>query len=69
MGLMRGLRKKMKHDTKLLWLPIDSRLIPPLFQFSHLGTAAKIFVMVEMVLSGSVVVGTGILVVLHLLGL
>lgn len=59
MGLMK--------DKSLNWLPIDSRLIPPLFHFGHLRGIAKIFVVVEMALSSMVVVGTFILVFLRLL--
>lgn len=44
------------------WLPIDSRLIPPLFSFGHVHGAAKFFLTIEMILAVSVVLGTFIVI-------
>ena len=46
-------------------LPIDVRLIPDIFSFSHVKGVARIFLFTEMVLSTLVVVGTVVLVFLH----
>ena len=47
------------------WLPIDSRLILPLFSFGHVHGIAKIFLTVEMVLALGVVVGTIFMMAIH----
>lgn len=49
------------------WLPVDSRLIPPLFSFTHVRGIAKIFLTVEMVLAFAVVIGTLFVLVFHYL--
>lgn len=64
---MKRKKKLVKQDPNLTWLPIDSRLIPPLFRFSNIRGLAKVFVILEMILSSLVVLGTFILVGIYLL--
>lgn len=52
-------------DVPARWLPIDSRLIPPLFSFGHVHGVAKIFLTVEMILALGVVVGTIFMMAIH----
>lgn len=40
------------------WLPIDSRLLPPLFSFSHVRGIARFFLQLEIILATGIVVGT-----------
>ncbi len=52
-----------KHRTKISeqpvsWLPVDSRLVLPLFSFGHVHGMAKIFLTIEMILAVAVVVGS-----------
>ncbi|HCM82283.1 TPA: hypothetical protein DIS60_02870 [Patescibacteria group bacterium] len=47
-------------------LPIDIRLIPDIFSFSHVKGIARVFLMMEVILSTLVVVGTVILVILKI---
>lgn len=51
------------------WLPIDSRLIFPLFSFGHVRGIARIFLTVEMILAVSVVLGTFFVVFLRVANL
>lgn len=46
------------------WLPIDSRLIPPLFSFGHVRGVARLFLIIEIVLAVLVVLGTMIIVII-----
>jgi hypothetical protein len=55
-------RKKIRGST--YQIPIDERLIPDIFLFSHVKGIARIFLLFEIVLSSLVVLGTIILVVL-----
>lgn len=60
--------KQQKNTSSSLgWLPVDSRLIPPIFSFSHVHGAAKIFLTVEMILALGVVIGTLAVMILHYL--
>lgn len=59
-------RKRISaRDTSMSWLPIDARLILPLFSFGHIRGIAKIFLTIEMILAFSVVVGTLFMLVFH----
>ncbi|MBI5018775.1 hypothetical protein HZB58_00700 [Candidatus Gottesmanbacteria bacterium] len=61
-------RKRQTHTSgSINWLPVDSRLILPLFSFSHVRGAAKLFLTVEMVLALGVVIGTLAVMILHYL--
>jgi len=62
-----SMKRKQLHRSKQsdTWLPIDSRLIPPLFSFGHVHGVAKVFLTVEMVLAFGVVVGTLFMIVIH----
>lgn len=57
----------MKREQPLHWLPIDSRLILPLFSFGHVHGVAKVFLVIEMVLAVGVVLGSLMMVVLRIL--
>ncbi len=61
---MKRKRSSVK-DVSTSWLPIDSRLILPLFSFGHVHGVAKIFLMIEMTLAFGVVLGTFFMLVLH----
>lgn len=50
------------------WLPIDSRLIAPIFSFGHVRGIARFFLEVEIVLAVLVVVGTLVILVIRVLG-
>ena len=58
-------KRTSKKDASMNWLPIDNRLILPLFSFGHVHGAAKVFLMVEMILAFGVVLGTFFMLVLH----
>lgn len=49
------------------WLPIDIRLIPDIFAFSHVKGLARLFLQIEIISSVCVVVGTLAMVVLKIL--
>lgn len=53
----------MKKSGKQDWLPIDPRILPPLFHFGNIHGVAKVFIFVEMLLASLVVLGTLFLVV------
>lgn len=55
-------RNKASREASISWLPIDSRLISPLFSFGHVKGVARVFLEIEIVLSLLVVLGTMILV-------
>jgi len=57
----------MKREQPIRWLPVDSRLMLPLFSFGHVHGVAKIFLTVEMVMAVGVVLGSFGLVLLRLL--
>ncbi len=50
------------------WLPIDSRLIPPLFSFGHVHGMARLFLEIEMLLAVLVVAGTLIILGIKVVG-
>lgn len=58
-------KRSFRSETPIHWLPIDSRLVFPLFSFGHVRGAAKIFLTIEMILAVGVVVGTLILLLLR----
>lgn len=47
-------------------LPIDVRLIPDIFSFSHVKGVARVFLITEIMLSTLVVIGTVTLLVLNI---
>jgi hypothetical protein len=51
-------RNPGRYSQQIEWLPFDSRLIPDIFSFSHVKGIARIFLIVEMVLSVLVVSGS-----------
>lgn len=65
MGLMSRKRRDSLQDMPVNWLPIDSRLVLPLFSFGHVRGLAKVFLTIEMALALCVVFGTLVLIVLH----
>jgi len=52
-------------EKPISWLPVDSRLVGQFLSFGRVRGAARIFLMVEMVLSISIVVGSLILTAMH----
>lgn len=65
---MRYMRSKKKKSIRhFSQLPIDERLVPDIFSFSHVHGIARIFLITEILLSSLVVLGTVILVVIHAL--
>ena len=58
-------KRSFRSETPIHWLPIDSRLVFPLFSFGHVRGAAKIFLTIEMILAVGVVVGTLIMLLLR----
>lgn len=64
---MKSAKRRTKIASKIeqpVWLPIDIRLVPPTFQFSHAKGVARVFLILEMVLTTIVVVGTLLLVLI-----
>ncbi|MFC1626733.1 hypothetical protein ACFL1P_00850 [Patescibacteria group bacterium] len=69
--------KKKKHressshyyEKSIPWLPIDSRLIPDVFSFERVGGISKVFLIIELLLSVLVVIGTIILLIFQFFGL
>lgn len=60
-------RKTYQHSSQpIAWLPVDSRLFP-FFSFSHVRGVARIFLILEMVLSVTTVIGTLLLTIVHFL--
>ncbi len=63
------MKRKGKHSVSpAQWLPIDSRIIPPLFSFGHVRGVARFFLLIEILLSLLVVMGTLILMALRIFG-
>lgn len=64
-----SMKRKRQNNTftSVNWLPVDSRLILPIFSFSHVRGAAKLFLTVEMILALGVVIGTLAVMILHYL--
>jgi hypothetical protein len=61
----RSSKAKKSHSDQVPWLPIDSRLIPDIFAFGHVRGVARIFLMLEMILTTFVVLATLVLVVIN----
>ena len=59
-------RTKNRLGKPLAWLPVDSRLIPPIFAFGKVQGWARVFLEIEIVLALLVVIGTLLLVALSL---
>lgn len=59
--------KKRKFSTAAQW-PIDTRVLPDIFSFSHVKGVARMFLLTEISLSVCVVIGTGIMVIISLFG-
>lgn len=55
---MVGMKKK-----PVSWLPIDSRLLPPIFSFGRVKGLARLFLIAEMTFASLVVLGTLLLLV------
>ncbi|MFH0749320.1 MAG: hypothetical protein V1917_00200 [Candidatus Gottesmanbacteria bacterium] len=60
-------KKTLRRHTSML--PIDERLIPDVFSFSHVKGVARMFLIAEILLSTLVVIGTLILILLHAVSL
>lgn len=59
MKMKRISRKRVcQSDTPIHWLPIDSRLVSPLFSFSHVKGFSRFFLEVEITIAIVVVLGT-----------
>ncbi|MDP1722860.1 MAG: hypothetical protein Q8L37_06670 [Candidatus Gottesmanbacteria bacterium] len=63
---MKRTSRNSSHPTP--WLPIDSRLIPPLFSFGHVRGIARLFLIIEILLALLVVMGTILVVVIKIVG-
>ncbi|MEK7544160.1 MAG: hypothetical protein AAB557_04780 [Patescibacteria group bacterium] len=61
-------RTSRNSSHPIPWLPIDSRLIPPLFAFGHVRGIARGFLLIEILLSLLVVMGTLIIILLRIFG-
>ena len=59
----------MKREQPIGWLPIDSRLVSPLFSFGRVHGIARIFLTVEMIMAVGVVAGTFVIVVFRVINL
>jgi len=57
---------KRFDNEPISWLPVDSRLIPDIFSFSHVKGNARIFLLLEIILSILVVIGTFLTVYLQI---
>lgn len=55
---MKRNRKRVHLEQPVSWLPVDSRLVLPLFSFGHVHGVAKFFLTIEMALAICVVCGT-----------
>jgi len=60
-------KRQNKTVAPVSWLPVDSRLMLPLFSFTHVRGIAKIFLTVEMILAFAVVIGTLFVMAFHYL--
>lgn len=58
--------KRRNTSTQPDWLPIDIRLLPPLFSFQKVTGIAKVFLIAEVILAVGVVLGTVLLLLLTL---
>ncbi len=56
-------RRFHNHSEPIAWLPIDSRIIP-FISFTHVRGMARVFLIVEMVLSVAMLIGAFLLVLL-----
>ena len=61
-----GMKKKKLYNYSPQ-LPIDERIIPDVFSFSHVHGVARVFLITEMVLSTLVVIGTVTLVIINVI--
>lgn len=59
----------MKREQPIHWLPIDSRLVHPLFTFGRIRGVARIFLTIEMIMAVGVVFGTFAIVLLKVTNL
>lgn len=57
-SISRSNARKMEKTTAIDWLPIDSRILPDIVSFSHVRGIARVFLLLEIVLSVMVVLGT-----------
>jgi hypothetical protein len=64
------MKRKRVHTSHapISWLPVDSRLVYPLFSFGRVRGIARVFLTIEMTLAVCVVVGTLAMVVLRIKG-
>lgn len=68
---MKRSKTKIKQSVAsnvLPWLPIDSRLLPDIFSFSHVHGIARVFLELEIILATAVVLGTFVATVLYFFG-
>ena len=67
MGPMSGKRRHYNASHESVgWLPFDSRLFSPIFSFGRVKGIARVFLIIEMILTVLVIAGTFVLVGLHL---
>lgn len=59
----------MKREQPVSWLPIDSRLVHPLFSFGRIKGVARVFLTIEMIMAIGVVLGTFAIVLLKVTNL
>lgn len=57
-------KKRTSSEKSLSWLPIDSRIIPPIFSFNRVRGISRFFLGIEMLLASLIVLGTLSLVIL-----
>lgn len=64
----RGGKSSQKYTSHgpISWLPVDSRLLTPFISFGHVKGFARMFLVIEIVLSVVVVMGTLVLAVFKL---
>ncbi len=55
---------KQRSNKALSWLPINERLIPPIFTFQRVSGLSRVFLEIELALSVFVVLGTLLIVLL-----
>ncbi|MBI3385561.1 hypothetical protein HY031_00585 [Candidatus Gottesmanbacteria bacterium] len=60
--------KRTRFAQPVSWLPVDSRLILPLFSFGHVKGMARLFLEIEILLSLLVVGGTLVLFLFAIVG-
>lgn len=61
-------KRGRKHTAPIAWLPVDSRLLVPFLSFGHVRGIARVFLVIEIVLSILIVFGTFFIATVRVLG-